>query len=177
MVGCVLLVHGMADSVGTVGMRFVLRTQQNRDALDKALDDYYNGWKIQQGFGKPWEVIVQPETKQRTSVLNAKMFAVLAQLEKVDWYGFKLTRYQWKDMITGSIKQLPIVPNMDNSGFVVCGQSTHNMPSKDIWDIIEAAYAIGTSKGIRFVEPTEDRSNATRETRSAPILENPPKVK
>ena len=143
-------------------MRFILRTQQNREALDKALDDYYNGWKIQAGFGKPWEVIVQPETKKRTSLLNSKMWAVLAQLEPIDWHGFSLSRYEWKDMLTGSLKALKSVPNMEGNGFVVCGQSTRDMPSKDIWDIIEAAYALGTSKGIRFIEPKEDLMRPVR---------------
>lgn len=96
---------------------------------------------------------------KRSNVLNAKMWATLKQLEPIDWYGTHLIKEEWKDVITASLKRLKVVPGIDG-GFVVCGQSTKNMPSKDIWDVIETAYSLGAQRGIRFIEPIEDLRSA-----------------
>lgn len=107
----------------------------------------------------PDGMVVTIAEPKRSNVLNAKMWAVLTQLEPIDWYGFRLPKEEWKDVITASLKRQKIVPGIDG-GFVVCGQHTSTMPSREIWDVIEAAYALGASKGIRFVEPIEDIRSA-----------------
>lgn len=96
---------------------------------------------------------------KRSNVLNAKMWAVLTQLEPIDWYGNHLTKEEWKDVITASLKRQKIVPGIDG-GFVVCGLHTREMPSSDIWDVIDTAYALGSERGIRFIEPLEDLRGA-----------------
>ncbi|MFA5380025.1 MAG: recombination protein NinB [Dehalococcoidia bacterium] len=103
----------------------------------------------------PDGMIVRIEDPKRSNVLNAKMWAVLTQLEPIDWYGFKLNKEEWKDMITAVLKRQRTVPGLEG-GFVVLGEHTRNMPAREIWDIIEYAYSLGASKCIQFVEPIED---------------------
>ena len=75
--------------------------------------------------------LVTIEKPKRSNQQNALMWAVLTQLEPIDWYGNHLTKEEWKDVITASIKRLRVVPGIDG-GFVVCGQSTSNMTIKDM---------------------------------------------
>jgi hypothetical protein len=82
------------------------------------------------------------------------MYAVLAQLEPIDWYGHKLNRVEWKDMITAVLKKQRTMPGIEG-GFVVLGEHTRSMSTREVWDIVEYAYAFGISKGIVFVEPIE----------------------
>jgi hypothetical protein len=96
---------------------------------------------------------------KRSNVLNAKMWAVLTQLEPIEWYGNRLTKEEWKDVITASLKRQKIVPGIDG-GFVVCGLHTRDMPSGEIWDVIDTAYALGSERGIRFIEPIESLRGA-----------------
>ncbi len=103
----------------------------------------------------PDGMVITIQEQKRSNILNAKMWAVLTQLEPIDWYGCRLTKEEWKDVITAYLKRQKVVPGLDG-GFVVCGQHTRNMPSREIWDVIETAYALGSSKGVRFIEPLED---------------------
>lgn len=126
--------------------------------------DFQRGQAIKIIQGLPADIDRPIEVRilehKRSNVLNAKMWAVLAQLEPIDWYGNRLDKDEWKDVITASLKRLKVVPGIDG-GFVVCGQSTRNMPNKDICDVIEVAYSLGSSRGIRFIEPLQDlRSRA-----------------
>jgi hypothetical protein len=91
------------------------------------------------------------EDKKRSASQNRLMWAVLNQLTPIDWYGNKLTKEEWKDMITASIKRQKVVPGIDG-GFVVLGARTSKMTIKEMNEVIEAAYAFGATHGIRFVE-------------------------
>ena len=95
--------------------------------------------------------LVTIEKPKRSNQQNALMWAVLTQLEPIDWYGNHLTKEEWKDVITASIKRLRVVPGIDG-GFVVCGQNTSNMTIKEMNEVIEAAYALGSTHGVQFVE-------------------------
>ena len=94
-----------------------------------------------------WLVEIREPT--RTSAQNALMWVVLQQLTGIDWYGSHLTREEWKDVITASLKRQKVVPGLDG-GFVICGQSTSRMSGKEISDVIEVAYKIGAERGVKF---------------------------
>ena len=91
------------------------------------------------------------EAPRRSTAANDLMWAVLTQLEPIDWHGFKLTKEEWKDVITASLKRQKAVPGIDG-GFVVLGARTSKMSGAEISEVIEAAYALGASKGITFTE-------------------------
>jgi hypothetical protein len=86
----------------------------------------------------------------RTSEQNRLMWAVLTDLsEQVDWYGQHLSKGEWKDVLTASLKRQKVVPGLDG-GFVVCGAGTSKMTVAEMTELIELAMAFGTEKGVVF---------------------------
>jgi hypothetical protein len=78
------------------------------------------------------------------------MWAVLRDIsEQVEWYGQRLTKENWKDVLTASLKRQQVVPGLDG-GFVVCGTSTSRMTIPEMTELIELAMAFGTEKGVVF---------------------------
>ena len=100
------------------------------------------------GYGKSYVVEVKPLT--RTLQQNRLMWKILQQLaDQVVWYGNKLTKENWKDMITAGLKNQDVVPGI-NGGFVVLGDSTRKMSVKELNEVIELAYAFGAQNGVVF---------------------------
>jgi hypothetical protein len=80
------------------------------------------------------------------------MWAVLTDLsEQVEWYGQKLTKENWKDVLTASLKRQKVAPGLDG-GFVVLGASTSKMTVAEMTELIELAMAFGAEKGVEFKE-------------------------
>lgn len=90
---------------------------------------------------------VEVRKPKRSSKLNSLMWVVLAQLEPIDWYGYKLSKDEWKDMITAVLKRQKVVPGIEG-GFVVVGEKTREKSAQEIRDIIDYACAFAASKGI-----------------------------
>lgn len=100
------------------------------------------------GYDKPYVIEVKPLT--RTLQQNRLMWKILQQLaDQVIWYGNKLTKENWKDMITAGLKNQDVVPGI-NGGFVVLGDSTRKMSVKELNEVIELAYAFGAQNGVVF---------------------------
>lgn len=86
----------------------------------------------------------------RTLEQNALLWPLLEKVAKgVDWYGQKLTKEDWKDVFSASLKKQRAVPGLDG-GFVVCGQSTSKMGKREFSDLIEVIYAFAASKGVEL---------------------------
>jgi len=86
----------------------------------------------------------------RTLEQNALLWPLLTKVSKgVDWYGQKLTKEEWKDVMTASLKGQKAVPGIDG-GFVVCGLSTSAMGKKEFSDLIEIIHAFAASKGVEL---------------------------
>ena len=84
----------------------------------------------------------------RTLEQNALLWPLLEKVsDGVDWYGQKLTKEEWKDVLTASLKKQKAVPGIDG-GFVVCGQSTSKMGKREFSDLIELIHAFAASKGV-----------------------------
>lgn len=86
---------------------------------------------------------------KRSSAKSKLMWAILTQLEPIDWYGQNLTKDEWKIVITAALKKQKAVPGIDG-GFVVLGEQTRNMPDTEIDLIILQAEALAGQKGIRI---------------------------
>lgn len=83
---------------------------------------------------------------------NALMWSLLSQISKsVVWHGQKLTKENWKDCLTASLKKQTVVPGIDG-GFVVCGTSTSSMTKAELSELCELAIAFGTQQGVEFRE-------------------------
>lgn len=86
---------------------------------------------------------------------NAKLWPMLQDVaQQVEWYGSRLTKEEWKDVFSASLKKQKAVPGIDG-GFVVCGQSTSKMSKREFSDLVELIYAFGAGRGVEWSEPVE----------------------
>ena len=99
----------------------------------------------------PYALYIAPYEALRTLEQSAKMFAMLDDIaEQVDWYGKKLTRYDWKDVFTSSLIKSRVVPNLEGNGFVACGLHTSKMSKQMMSELIELMFAFGADKGVKW---------------------------
>ena len=104
--------------------------------------------KAQTMAGRRMVVEVRAET--RSLEQNARLWAMLEDIARqVDWYGQKLTKDEWKDVFSASLKRTKVVPGLDG-GFVVCGQSTSKMTIAEMCEMQELMEAFGAQRGVRF---------------------------
>lgn len=96
----------------------------------------------------PLRVIVDEDN--RTNAQNNKMWVVLTCLEKqVIWDNEKLTKEEWKDMITAAIKGQK-ARRGTRGGLVFTGMSTRKMSKKAIADVITEAEVFGSENGVNW---------------------------
>jgi hypothetical protein len=87
---------------------------------------------------------------KRTSAQNARMWAMLTDVSKqVDWYGERLTKEEWKTVMTAALRKQRAVPGIDG-GFVVLGDKTSEMDKTELSELMELIEAFGAQKGVRF---------------------------
>jgi hypothetical protein len=106
----------------------------------------------------PLEPTFQVEIKERKTSRNleqnAKMWAMLTDISvQVVWHGQHLSKENWKDVLTASLKQQKVVPGIDN-GFVVLGTHTSKMSIAEMSELIELAMAFGCQHNVRWSDPT-----------------------
>jgi hypothetical protein len=86
----------------------------------------------------------------RSNEQNRLMWANLTDIaEQVDWYGNKLHKEEWKDVLTAALKQQKVVPGIEG-GFVVLGARTSKMTVAEMTEMIELSIAFGTQQGVKF---------------------------
>ena len=96
-------------------------------------------------------VEIRPAT--RTTDQNRLLWALLNDVsDQVDWYGNRLSPDDWKNVFSASLKQQRAVPGLDG-GFVVLGQSTSRMTTKDFSELVELIQAFGSEKDVKFNTP------------------------
>ena len=101
------------------------------------------------GYEKTYQIEARPMT--RTLEQNAKLWAMLTDISKqVNWHGQKLAQEDWKHIFSAALNQQRVVPNLDNNGFVVLGQSTSKMTVAQMTEMIELMYAFGVQNGVEF---------------------------
>tara|TARA_R110000868_G_scaffold38491_2_gene134597 strand:- start:310 stop:561 length:252 start_codon:yes stop_codon:yes gene_type:complete len=69
--------------------------------------------------------------------------------QQVVWYGVKLDKQEWKDVLTAGLKKQKIVPGIEG-GFVVIGARTSKMTVAEMNELIELAVMFGTQQGVKF---------------------------
>lgn len=101
------------------------------------------------GFDKPYVVEVKPLT--RTIEQNSCLWAMLADISaQVVWHGQKLSSEDWKNVFSAALAKQRVVPNIDNSGFVVLGQSTSKMSVAQMSEMIELMMCFGAENSVSF---------------------------
>ena len=106
-------------------------------------------------FKPMWEMTAREVKSLRSLEQNDKMWAMLTDISRqVVWYGKKLPKETWKDMVTAALKGQETVPGIE-SGFVVIGAKTSKMSIKEMIDVIEFCYAFGADPDhvVKWSEP------------------------
>jgi hypothetical protein len=69
--------------------------------------------------------------------------------QQVVWYGQKLDKHEWKDVLTAGLKKQKIVPGIEG-GFVVIGARTSKMSVAEMTELIELSSMFGAQQGVKF---------------------------
>ena len=81
---------------------------------------------------------------------NRLMWANLEDIaQQVVWYGQKLDKQEWKDVLTAGLKKQKIVPGIEG-GFVVIGARTSKMSVAEMTELIELSSMFGAQQGVKF---------------------------
>ena len=81
---------------------------------------------------------------------NRLMWANLEDIaQQVIWYGQKLDKQEWKDVLTAGLKKQKIVPGIEG-GFVVIGARTSKMTIAEMNELIELSTMFGAQQGVKF---------------------------
>lgn len=96
----------------------------------------------------PLLVIIDED--RRSLAQNRLMWSVLTDIsEQVIWIGEKLTKEEWKIMITANLSGQKCIKGI-GGGLVFIGQSTRKMNKKDFADVVTCAEQFGAEKGVIF---------------------------
>lgn len=96
------------------------------------------------------KLILTLEEEKRSLPQNQIMWSILTDLaNQVAWHGQKLTKDEYKDLLTAGLKKQRAIPGIDG-GFVVLGTSTSKMTKQEMTDLITLAHAFGDERGVKW---------------------------
>ena len=96
-------------------------------------------------------LVIEIKEMTRTLAQNALFWAVMTDIaEQVVWHGRKLSKEDWKHVLSAALYQQDVVPNLNGNGFVVLGKSTSKMTVREMRDLIELAQSFGAQQGVKF---------------------------
>lgn len=96
------------------------------------------------------KLVLTIEQEKRSQEQNALMWSVLTDLSKqVLWHNEKLSKDEYKDLLTAGLKKQRAIPGIDG-GFVVLGTSTSKMTKQDMSDLITLAHAFGDEREVKW---------------------------
>nr|WP_268038313.1 recombination protein NinB [Aeromonas dhakensis] len=98
-------------------------------------------------------LVIEIKDMTRSLAQNSMLWACLTDIaEQVSWHGRKLSKEDWKHVLSAALYQQDVVPNIDGNGngFVVLGKSTSKMTVREMRDLIELAQAFGAEQGVKF---------------------------
>lgn len=105
------------------------------------------------GFEPVHEFTLSEYKTTRNKEQNACMWATLTDIsDHVGWHGQRLTKEEWKDVLSAALKRQKVVPGIDG-GFVVIGAHTSKMSVSEMSELIELAIAFGAQQGVKFKAP------------------------
>jgi hypothetical protein len=96
------------------------------------------------------KLVLTIEEEKRSHEQNALLWSVLTDLSKqVQSHGEKLTKDEFKDLLTAGLKKQRAIPGIDG-GFVVLGTSTSKMTKPEMSDLITLAHSFGDERGVKW---------------------------
>lgn len=93
---------------------------------------------------------VELKAAKRTVPQNDRMWAILTDIShQLPWHGQKLVPDDWKLIFLAALKrELRVVPNLDNTGFVNLGRSSSDLSKSEMSDLMELMTAFALEKGV-----------------------------
>ncbi|EAO3449529.1 recombination protein NinB [Salmonella enterica subsp. enterica serovar 4,5,12:b:-] len=117
-------------------------------------------------------IVIEAREETRTDKQNRLMWPLLKDLsDQVIWHGEKLTREEWKDLITVLVNQThnqqqKSAPGI-NGGRVYFGVRTSKSSKGYMVEVIEAIYWFGTENNVKFSEASSKRIAWAQEWRAS----------
>jgi hypothetical protein len=95
---------------------------------------------------------VEFKASKRSLPQNARMWAMLTDIAtQIPYHGLKLSADDWKLLFLDGLKrEVRMVPNLDDNGFVSLGRSSSDLSKDEMSDLIELIAAWGAQHGVVF---------------------------
>ena len=102
---------------------------------------------------KPMSVVTIKDPT-RTNLQNAKFWATVADISnQVKWHGLSLSSEDWRLIFMDALnREMRLVPNLDNNGFVNLGRHTSKITVAEMVDLITLVHAFGANNGVIWSE-------------------------
>jgi len=98
-------------------------------------------------------VVIRLGRPKRSEIQSRKFWATMGDLSaQVDWYGQRLSKEEWRTVMTAGLRKQKAVPGIDG-GFVVLGEHTAKMSKQEMAELIDLAMTFGESRGVKWSEP------------------------
>lgn len=96
-----------------------------------------------------WEVAIMPPG--RTASQNKALWPKLQDLSaQVIWYGETLTDWDWKDVMTASLRKSKVVPTIEGDGLVPLGLHTSEMSEEEFAALLALIDYFGAQQSVRW---------------------------
>ena len=110
-------------------------------------------------------VLITFSRERRTTDQNAKIWPMFSDISKqVVWFERKHSPEVWKEITSGSFCNCEFVPNIENTGFVMIGQSTSKFTKVQCSAYIEYLYAFGAEKEVQWSDKSLEIYEQYRES-------------
>lgn len=113
-------------------------------------------------------VVLRLGRERRSLDQNAKLWPMLEDIAKqvewmVDGQMQRLSKEEWKDILTAGVKKHQRVAAGVEGGFVMLGAHTSRMNKREFSALIEFIYWFGTEKEVTWSEPAKKAYEEHRE--------------
>jgi hypothetical protein len=120
----------------------IVLTEETKAAIHERIDKLKDGSRV--SFAGP----------KRTLDQNAYMWAMLTDIsEQVIWYGEHLTKDDWKNVCTASLRKSRTVPTIDGDGLVPLGLYTSEMSEEEMAALLMLIRAFGDEQRVKWKAP------------------------
>lgn len=105
----------------------------------------------------PYGTRVEFKEVKRSLPQNDAMWAALTDIARqLKWHGLTLDTDDWKLIFLDALKrEVRMVPNLDNNGFVSLGRSSSDLSKNEMSDLLSLIHEFGARHGVQFNEPQE----------------------
>jgi hypothetical protein len=118
----------------------IVRSKADRDRIARWAQNVPNGTRV------------EFKEVKRSLPQNDAMWAALTDIARqLKWHGLTLDTDDWKLIFLDALKrEVRMVPNLDNNGFVSLGRSSSDLSKNEMSDLLSLIYEFGARHGVVF---------------------------